>query len=355
LLKHEKKAFLKFFFTYFGSIALLILASGFFYFQEKEKEMLQIEHFSMIEFIRQVKMGDTPTTNNISYTILDIELPNFTMSNFSANNEYFEKYMPYSWKGGYMFVKKNKKEFYKNLLNLKLKVISIQLTLIILFAILSYFLSLRALRPMQEAITKLDNFSKDLIHDLNTPITSILLNMKILEKNQNIDENKPLARIKKNVENISELHNNLTTLLQEDTMQIQKENIISIVKDVVITHQKIYTNLEYTVDTKDFFANINKNAFTQILTNLISNASKYNKEDGYIKIYIEDKTLHVEDNGIGIKNPDEIFNRSYTEQKNTTGLGLDITKRLCEAMDINISATSHVGNGTTVSLEFKDL
>ena len=355
MLKHEKIAFLKFFITYFGSVAILILASGFFYFQDKEKVMIKKEHFSMIEYVRQIKMKQLSMTDkSITHEILNIKIPNFNMNNFKVHNNYFEKYMPYSWDGGYILVKKNKNEFYKNLFTIKLKIISIQILLLFLFASLSYFLSIRALRPMQDAITKLDNFSKDLIHDLNTPITSILLNMKILDKNSDFDNNKPLSRIKKNIEDISELHNNLTTLLQEDTMQVQKENIVKIIEDVVATHQKIYTHIKYKLEIKELFASINKNAFTQVLVNLISNASKYNNKNGFVKIYSIDRVLYIQDSGIGIKNPSEIFNRSYTEQSSGTGIGLDITKRLCEAMNIEISATSQTNIGTIVKLEFKN-
>ncbi|MEA2091885.1 MAG: HAMP domain-containing sensor histidine kinase [Campylobacterota bacterium] len=355
MLKHEKKAFIKFFFTYFGSVALLILASGFFYFEDQKKGMIEKEHFSMIEYVRQFKMKQLPATNvSMTYKILDIKIQNFNMSNFTIKNNYFEKYMPYSWQGGYILIKKDKEEFYNNLFAIKLEIIFVQILLLLLFALLSYFLSIRALRPMQEAITKLDNFSKDLIHDINTPITSILLNIKILEKNSNFNDSKPLKRIKKNIEDISELHNNLTILLQEETMLMQRENIVKIIEDVVATHQKIYTHIEYEIENKEFYASINKNAFTQVLVNLISNASKYNKENGFIKIYFKDRILYLEDSGVGIKNTSEIFNRSYTEQKSGTGIGLDITKRLCEAMNIKISASSQTGVGTTVNLEFKN-
>jgi len=308
----------------------------------------------MIDYIRKMKMKQVlPTNSSISYEVLGRDIPNFNMDNFTIKEKYFEKYMPHSWDGDYLVVKKDKEEFYKKLFSTKVEIISGQILLLSLFGLLSYFLALRALRPMQEAIIKLDNFSKDLIHDLNTPLTSILLNMKILEKNSNFDGNKPLSRIKKNVENISELHNNLTTLLQEDTMLVSEQNIVKIIEDVVSTHQKIYTFLEYEIELREFYASVNTNAFSQVLTNLISNASKYNKQDGFIKIYSINRVLYIEDNGIGIKNPNEIFNRSYTEQKSSTGIGLDISKRLCEAMDIEISATSEVGVGTTVSLKFK--
>jgi two-component system OmpR family sensor kinase len=353
LLKHEKKAFIKFFFTYFGSVAILILTSGFFYFEDKKQELIKKEHFSMIEYVRLFKMKQlTHTNTSITLEVLDIKIPNFNMNNFKIKDNYFEKYMPYNWDGGYILIKKDKTEFYDNFFNIKLEIIYVQFFLLLLFAMLSYFLSVRALRPMQEAITKLDNFSKDLIHDINTPITSILLNMKILEKNSDFSDYKPLIRIKKNIEDISELHNNLTTLLQEETMLTKDQNIVKIIEDVVATHQKIYTDLEYIIESTEFIANINLNAFTQVLVNLISNASKYNKHSGFVNIYFNARVMFIEDNGVGIKNPSEIFNRSYTEQKSGTGIGLDITKRLCEAMNIGISATSQTGVGTTVKLEF---
>lgn len=352
MLKYEKKTFFKFFTIYFGSVALLILALGFFYFEEQKKTLIEKEHFSMIEFVRQLKMKMIPKSESISYEIKDITLENFSMDNFKIEDDRFLKYMPYSWAGGYILVEKDKSEYHKNLLTIKFTIIAFQVFLLFLFGVISYFLSVRALRPMQDAVTKLDNFSKDLIHDLNTPITSILLNIKLLSKKKEFIDNKPLSRIKKSVEDISELHNNLTILLQEKTMIIQKENLFEIVKDVVQTQQRIYSEIDFIVEVKDFNAMINKNAFKQILVNLISNACKYNKEDGFVRIYTKENSLYIEDNGVGIKNPDEVFDRTYKEHSTGHGIGLDITKRLCDAMKIKIDVKSVVDEGSEFSLRF---
>ncbi len=355
MLKYEKKAFWKFFSTYFGSVALLILASGYFYFEEQKKTMIEKEHFSMIEYVRQIKMKQTPTTpEHISHKVVHIEINNFNMNNFEIKETKFLKYMPFSWDGGYILVTKDKIHYEETILQIKIYIIIIQILLLILFATLSYFLSVRALRPMQEAITKLDNFSKDLIHDLNTPITSILLNMKLLDVQDEFKDNKPLIRIKRSVEDIGELHNNLTLLLQEDTMIMQQENLFEIINEVVSTHKKIYSGIRFDIRDADYFMLINRDAFKQIVVNIISNACKYNKEGGYVKIYARDKALYIEDSGIGIKNPENIFQRSYKEHKSGNGIGLDIVKRLCDAMDIEIHAVSTLGVGATISLEFKD-
>ena len=354
-MRHEKKAFLKFLITYFGSVALLILASGFFYFEEQKKSMIEKEHFSMIDYVRQVKMKQTPkNADHIKHKVTDIKIKNFNMNNFEIQESKFLKYMPYSWEGGYILVTKDKVHYHETLLSIKLYIIVVQVLLLALFGTLSYFLSIQALRPMQEAITKLDNFSKDLIHDLNTPITSILLNMKILDRKEELSENKPLLRIKRSVEDISELHTNLTILLQEDTMIILKENIFEIVQEVVSTHKRIYSELDFEVQAKDFKADINKNAFKQVLVNIISNACKYNKPKGSIKVYLKNRVLYIEDSGMGIQNPQEIFERSYKEHSSGHGIGLDIVKRLCEAMEIEIAVESELNVGTTISLKFKD-
>lgn len=352
MLGHEKKAFWKFFSIYFGSVAILILASGYFYFEQQKKELIEKEHFSMIEYIRKIKMKQLPHADTgISYEILDIVLPDFNMDNFNIEGDAFTKYMPYSWEGGYILIKKDKRRYYENLSKIKLTIIVTQLFLLALFALLSYFLSMAALKPMQVAIRKLDDFSKDLIHDLNTPITSILLNMKLLDKNSSFKENKPLARIKRSVEDISELHVNLTTLLQEDTMIMLEEDLSKIVSEVVLTHKRIYPDIDFEVNVTNLRATINRNAFKQVMVNLISNACKYNKSKGLVKVYSKDKTLYIQDSGVGIKNPSEIFARSYKEHTSGYGIGLDIVKRLCDAMNIKISVISKVGESSTFILK----
>ena len=355
MLKHEKKAFWKFFSTYFGSVAILILASGFFYFEEQKKSMIEKEHFSMIEYVRQVKMKQVPSSpEHIKHEVVQIEIKNFNMNNFEIQETKFLKYMPFSWDGGYILVTKDKIHYQETLLEIKIYIIFIQVLLLALFAILSYFLSVRALKPMQEAITKLDNFSKDLIHDLNTPITSILLNMKLLDAKDEFRDNKPLCRIKRSVEDIGELHNNLTVLLQEETMIIREENIFDIVNEVVLTHKKIYKDISFEVEKTELFEKINRDAFKQVIVNLISNACKYNKKSGYIKVYTKNRTLYIEDSGVGIQNTENIFERSYKEHTSGHGIGLDIVKRLCDAMQMKILVASTLGVGTTISLHFKD-
>ena len=261
----------------------------------------------MIEFTRQLKMKMNPHNEHISYKEIEGEIADFNMNNFTIKEDEFLKYMPFSWEGGYILVTKDKEHYHEKLLVIKLKIIAIQVVLLALFALLSYLLAIRALKPMQNAITKLDNFSKDLIHDLNTPITSMFLNIKLLEAKKELQESKPLGRIKQSLEDIGELHSNLTILLQEETMIVQQENVFDIITDVLNTQRKIYTNLQLISIESEVYATLNRDAFKQIMVNIISNACKYNVENGYVKVYMQGRTLKVEDAGIGIEKPKADF------------------------------------------------
>jgi signal transduction histidine kinase len=104
-------------------------------------------------------------------------------------------------------------------------------------------------------------------------------------------------------------------------------------------------------------------AIRQILTNLISNAIKYNRDHGSVRITCEttdhNAILSVIDTGPGIRTEelDTIFNKFYrargSEVVPGSGLGLHIAKILAEAMGGSIIVTSCLGEGSTFSLFLK--
>lgn len=109
----------------------------------------------------------------------------------------------------------------------------------------------------------------------------------------------------------------------------------------------------------------------QVLTNLLTNAVKYGKPGGYVRlstnlVSLEGSTATYEftcaDNGIGMsKEFQQRLFEPFTQEANSartvyegSGLGLSIVKKLVEAMDGTISCTSEQGQGTTfhVTLSF---
>ena len=100
-----------------------------------------------------------------------------------------------------------------------------------------------------------------------------------------------------------------------------------------------------------------------IINQIIQNAIKYSKkEDKKIEIFSQEKNdkviLHIKDNGIGIKNGEiiRVFERGFTGEngriigQKSTGIGLYLCKRLCEELDMNITAKSKENEFTEITI-----
>lgn len=109
----------------------------------------------------------------------------------------------------------------------------IQVLLLLFFGVISFFLAKLAIKPLQETINRLSLFIKDLIHDLNTPVTFILLNLKLLNSYNECKDKKELVRIENSAKEIADLYKNLNILLEERTFKKEELNLYEIVKDVV--------------------------------------------------------------------------------------------------------------------------
>jgi len=204
LRHHEKRSFWKFFLSYFSSVAILILVAGHFYCDQQYEQRIKDEHFAIIDYARQLKMHETTTAKDINHTVVMKKIDNFTMNTLIITDESIEKYIPANkWHTHYMLIRKDRTHFNEHIKELRIQIIVIQVILLMLFALISLFLTNHALRPMKEAIYKLDKFTKDLIHDLNTPLNTIKLNLKLLTKNPSFKENKTLNKIERSRYEIS--------------------------------------------------------------------------------------------------------------------------------------------------------
>jgi signal transduction histidine kinase len=116
-----------------------------------------------------------------------------------------------------------------------------------------------------------------------------------------------------------------------------------------------YKDVMYMVEVPHVVIETNRDAFSRIIDNLLSNAGKYNKKDGKVTIRFLDEKLIIEDTGKGIINTKRVFERFYKEQERGIGIGLHIVQKLCEELDIDIELDSTVGVGTVFRLNLHKL
>ncbi len=97
MLAHDKKAFYKFFLTYFVSVALLILSAGYFYQKQIYNQLFKAEHFSIIKYAKRIKSGDEVNDKNFHYEVEEDIIEDFSMDNIKLTSKYFIKKIPYKW------------------------------------------------------------------------------------------------------------------------------------------------------------------------------------------------------------------------------------------------------------------
>jgi len=216
-------------------------------------------------------------------------------------------------------------------------------------ALVSLLFSIYALMPLQRALHLNEEFVKDILHDFNTPLGSMKINLKIFKKE--IGDDPKIARIENNMETILSLQHNLQAFLKGALSQIETLDIRSLIEERLGYFRTLYPNIIYRNALPSFKVSLNKDAFVRIVDNLLSNAGKYNRADGEVVVRLEDRTLVIEDTGKGIARPSKVFDRYYKEQERGVGIGLHIVKKLCDEMHIAIKITSKKGVGTKVLLD----
>ncbi len=247
----------------------------------------------------------------------------------------------------------NAQKYEKELQKLRNRAIwNFSITLSVIFA-LSVIFSFYALYPLRNALVLTQEFIKDILHDFNTPLASLRLNSSMLKKE--IGENEKVTRIEQSVQNILNLQLHLRSYLHNHAMQKEKFDLHSIIKEQLHMLEKNYPKIDFHIDIAPTALVTNKEAFTRIVNNLISNAAKYNKQNGFVNIVYEKKSLKIIDNGKGIKKPKRIFDRFYKEQDRGVGIGLHIVKKLCDELDIKISVQSALDEGTQFTLDLSKI
>jgi signal transduction histidine kinase len=210
-----------------------------------------------------------------------------------------------------------------------------------------------SLRPLREAIMLNEEFVKDILHDFNTPISSMRINFKMLKKEIGI--NQKIQRIENNIETILTLQNNLQIFLKGLHNQADRFDLQQIIANRISYFETLYRDIEYSSDLDSLFVITNKDAFIRIIDNLLSNAGKYNKTDGTVRVYMVHNKLIIEDTGVGIKNPSKIFSRYYKEQDRGIGIGLHIVKKLCDELHLAIKVKSKENEGTKMILDLSSI
>lgn len=215
-------------------------------------------------------------------------------------------------------------------------------------------------------------FVSNVSHELKTPITSI----KVLADSLNMQEDAPIELYKefmqditKEIDRESKIIEDLLSLVKmdksADAMNITSVNINELLEITLKRLKPIAQkkNVEILFESfRPVVAEIDEVKFTQVISNLVENAIKYNKFDGWVHVSLNADYqyfyVRVEDSGIGIpkENQDKVFDRFYRVDKarsretGGTGLGLAIVQKIILMHHGTVKLHSEDGAGTTFTV-----
>ena len=215
-------------------------------------------------------------------------------------------------------------------------------------------------------------FLSNVSHELRTPLTSIRALAETLE-NGAIEDHKNnrrfLSIIQKNADRMHHLIDDILELsaIEAGNVKVKPEiiQLYPLVEDVIASLSASAAARKITVnDLVDQKAEVfaDPHRLVQMLTNLVDNAIKFNREGGTVTIRHEsDRTdrIRVEDSGEGIPayHLDRLFERFYrvdrarSRELGGTGLGLAIVKHLARAHGGEVILESRFGEGSQFTIE----
>lgn len=267
---------------------------------------------------------------------------------------------PAAFQKGYLYTFIEGENVSQDLLLIRLQVLLSALASFALIALVSRFLVKIALKPLESKITMLNSFIKDFTHEINTPLSVILLSIEQLEKQQNIDTTK-FARMKLAAKTLSQTYSDLIFLTFPDTISNEEERIM--MKEAIRERLEYFRlfferkQIALSVDLQgDSTILASKSKINKMLDNLISNAIKYNKKGGFVSVNLKGRALSIKDSGYGIdeKNLTKIFERyaRFNSDQGGFGIGLSLVKSICKEYHIEISCHSKLGEGSEFVLNF---
>ncbi len=212
-------------------------------------------------------------------------------------------------------------------------------------------------------------FTSDASHELRTPTTVILAECSYAQKNAKTPEDyqASLDVIQRQAEKMSTLVKSLLeiTRLDQGTQKVNLEYAdLSDLVHVVCEEQAIVARSGIRLQTDiqpELYAEIDVFLISRMLQNLIDNAFKFGKENGYVRVTLHragaGARLTVEDNGIGISEEDRsrIFQRFYQAEDSRRsqggmGLGLSMVRQIVQLHGGTITVSSTEGKGTVFTV-----
>lgn len=188
-------------------------------------------------------------------------------------------------------------------------------------------------------------FTENAAHELQTPLAIIRTKLELLMQTSEIthEQAELIGELYDATQRINRLNKSLLLLSQIENAgspELEPVNLRMLIEKVLQRYTEVLQSNKISAHVNGSQPDLRTNpALVEILIgNLISNAARFSPAGGRIQVQVSDQEIIISNTGEPLLHPDKIFNRFHTEtkQKGGTGLGLTISKQICNVLGYHL-------------------
>ena len=207
-------------------------------------------------------------------------------------------------------------------------------------------------RKMRYDYLNLKEFSENASHEIQTPLAVIRSKADLLmqQKNLNKDSINLVKSINEATTKLLKLNQGLLLISKIENQVFHEKKMVSlkrIAEAGLDNYKEIMQLKKIKVEfdsTDDAMVEMNEVLADVLISNLLSNAVRFNVDGGFIKCQIDATFFTITNSGFPMTiNPEDLFKRFHksSEQSQSVGLGLSIVKKISESYGMSITYTCH--------------
>ncbi|MBT5935343.1 HAMP domain-containing sensor histidine kinase [Sulfurimonas sp.] len=246
----------------------------------------------------------------------------------------------------------------ENIVILKNKIAYVVIITAFVIIVIAVFLSYMFLKPLRDKMQEIEDFVKDTTHELNTPITALMMSLSRLKSKKTYDE-KIFNNISISTKQLYDIYSSLSYISFDNSAEPAEDIMFNdVVNNCISYHGELLAkkNISVIKSIDECQINIASSKAKMLINNLLNNSIKYSTPNTTIRIITTANSLCIQDEGIGIskKKQEEIFKRFVraSSYAGGFGVGLSIVDSIVKEYNYKLSLVSNEGEGTTITITF---